>query len=837
MAKHQKSGFSFFRNFGWELLILSLLISGGAAYLLRESFYPYEFEILENIPGNMGYERRYHDFNLDGFSEMIEIRNYAASRYNITVKNSDGGTIDQANYWEPIKTNGLMYADITGDGFDDILGFTQGGDSLFCYAHDLISKEAVINKLFIGCLEQHISSHREATFVPLCIADTGIYKTKVLLFAVKSFTALKPRSVYALDLENKKIIAEFNTSATFDYAVAYDLNGNGRKEIIVTSMATGNVHYPAKYKDDKCWLFVLDQKLNPVFPPISFSKYPAVLYCQPIEIYSEKYILVIPEYFGDKNLDNFIYLINSEGKVYLREQNPFKKVQLNFVDYSPIIDETKNPSVVYGWKEPNVVIKLDHKLQETKSVVTEFNNPQPRVIKDVNNDGKNEIFYMSDEYFLVFDEDFNLLTKIPFVDIETNIEFIQTGPNKPLAISLQTPDQYYRLKLIRNNLASYLPMIFIGMTGLIFLFLTGSYRLSNLIVTRNRIINYLLSDSNDAILIVDNRCSVVFFNQRFVQFLNIEPKLKKGENAVSILNQYPQIAEIIKKSGDSGEGVNQKIFISEYDSVNEIEILVKPYKYIFKRGLNYLIVLKSANKQSHSDKIHTWSRAVQKMAHDIKTPLSTVALNLKVLQTRLEKIKLSETEQQELTDDIKMMRTEMDNIQTMTKNFLKFSNLDKPHFQAFNILPIIEEARSKFLVYINEDFNIEIFIDKDVKAVWADPQQIEMVFTILFENSLAAMRGKGLINVNISAVQYLDNIFSESIEVEVADTGPGIKEEDKLKIFEPYYSTKSEGTGMGLAIAKKIIEDNGGLIEVHSKPNFGAVFRFSLPVMKEEKNE
>ena len=331
---------------------------------------------------------------------------------------------------------------------------------------------------------------------------------------------------------------------------------------------------------------------------------------------------------------------------------------------------------------------------------------------------------------------------------------------------------------------------------------------------------------------------IVFFNNRFTQILNLNPPPKKGEEVVSILNHYPQIAEILKKCRESGEPINQKILLSDEESGIESEITVQPYQYLFKRGFNYLVIIRSEDNTSHSDKIRTWSRAVQKMAHDIKTPLSTVSLNLKVLQTRLEKIRLSETEQNELTDDIKMMRTELDNIQTMTKNFLKFSNLDKPHFQGFNINSIIEETKNKFQPYINTEFNIEVSIDKDVKPVWADPQQVEMVFAILMENALAAIKGKGLISVNVSSVQYLENIFLESLEIEVADTGPGIKEEDKKKIFEPYYSTKSEGTGMGLAIAKKIIEDNGGSIEVHSKPKFGAVFRFSLPVMKEEeKNE
>lgn len=837
MAKSKKSKFNLFKNFGWKLFFLSLIIAGGAAYLLRESFYPFEFEILENIQGELEYQCRYHDFDHDGFSEKMEIRNYAPTRYNIKVYNWNGGIIDQANYQEPIFDSELGYYDITGDGFDEIFGFSQQNDSLYLYVHNLITKKAIIKRLFIDCVEEPLSTEYPVDFFPVCIADTNFYPNKVFIFAARSHNALKPRNIYALDLDNKKILNEFVTKATIIGAFPYDLNNDGDNEIIMSSIASGNVHYPAKYKDDKCWLFVLDQKLNPVFPPLSFSQYPSLFYCLPIEVYSERYILVVPEYIGDKNLENLIYLIDSKGKVYLKEQNPFHKLEVNFVAYNPIVDEKKNPSIVYGWKEKNKVIKLNHQLKIIKSVTTEFENPRPRFIKDVNNDGKEEIFYMSEKCFLAFNEELGLLAKFPDADFEGYTGYRLTGPHKPVEIILQLPDQYYRLGLIENKLSSFLPLIFIGFAGIVFLFLSGSYKLSSLIVRHARFFKYMRFDSSDGIMIINNQGIVIYFNNKIVQVLNLNYPYIKGKYFVSVLNHYPQIAEIIKKCIATGNRADQKITIGEEGSPIEGEVSVQPFRYIIKKGFNYLVIIRSTLISSHKDKIHTWSRAVQKMAHDIKTPLSTVALNLKVLQTRLEKIELSEKEQNELSDDIQMMRTELDNIQAMTKNFLKFSNLDKPHFQAFNINSVIEEAKSKFQPYINEDLAFEVIIDKDVKSVWADPQQIEMVFTILIENALAAVQGRGLININVSSVQYLENIFSESIEIEVADTGPGIKEEDKTRIFEPYYSTKSEGTGMGLAIAKKIIEDNGGIIEVYSKPNFGAVFRFSLPIMKEENNE
>ena len=147
----------------------------------------------------------------------------------------------------------------------------------------------------------------------------------------------------------------------------------------------------------------------------------------------------------------------------------------------------------------------------------------------------------------------------------------------------------------------------------------------------------------------------------------------------------------------------------------------------------------------------------------------------------------------------------------------------------------MDKCVQKYHAYISDDLEIQVLLDDDIKPVWADPAQIEMVFNILLENALNAMQGKGVISVSVSVAQYLEQSFSEYLDIEVADTGPGIGESDKTKIFEPYFTTKKDSTGMGLAIARKIIEDHGGAIDLHSRPGFGAVFRFSLPVITEEE--
>ena len=105
-----------------------------------------------------------------------------------------------------------------------------------------------------------------------------------------------------------------------------------------------------------------------------------------------------------------------------------------------------------------------------------------------------------------------------------------------------------------------------------------------------------------------------------------------------------------------------------------------------------------------------------------------------------------------------------------------------------------------------------------------------MALHIVIENSIDALKGKGLIKISVNMAQYLNNVYQDFVEIEIADSGTGIDAKIKDKIFEPYFTTKKDGTGMGLAIARKIIEDHNGEISIYSKDGFGTVVRFLVPV-------
>ena len=828
-----KSTRPFFKHVAWKILLISLILSTISTYLVWERFDPYQFEISERAEDTHQL-KTYHDFDKDGFSECIEIDLRPQSNtYFIQIRNWSGGIIDQTNYWESFQPTWIMYEDITGDGFDEIMTFTQGGDSLFFYAHDIISKTVLINRLHIDILQESRTPHEQlANFLIGCLASKKVYDQNVIIFGTNSFTSLKPRNIYALDLDEKKMINRFETSSCLANLFTFDLTGDGIDEIIAYGVAYGNVPYQTTYRDDTCWLFVLDQQLNPLFSPISLSEYPAEFICLPVKISTERYLLAVPFYIGEKKLERQVYLINSEGKIHLQKQNPFGSAG----EYGAVLASAHNPTELYGWRGTNGLIRLNHQLETLTSRSTPLDNIRLQTIRDLDHDGKEEIVCSSKNYLAVFDSDINLLARYPLSSAEVILNYRENGPKESLQLNLRVGNSIHLLNFVSNPYYYYFPIVFIGITFGFVLLLSGGYRLILMIAIYVYTFRHFLYDSSHGILIVNRQGRIIKSNNQTHTLLHLGHAPVRGDDILNIFQEYSQIVTPILNAMEAGNPYTETVKINREGTVTVIEISIQPIRFSSRNRSGYVLEIKPASQLSSSDKILTWSRAVQKMAHDIKTPLSTVNLNLKALQTRLEKIRLPETERLEITDDITMMRTEMENIQMVTRNFLKFSNLDKPHFQAYDIKEIIDESLNKYQVYKTSELDIQVEIDKDVKPLWADPKQIEMVFHILLENALSATQGKGLISISVSLAQYLDRAFTEFLEIEVADTGPGIADNDKSRIFEPYYSSKAEGTGMGLAIAKKIIEDHSGLIEVHSKPNFGAVFRFSLPVMPEEGN-
>jgi PAS domain S-box-containing protein len=217
------------------------------------------------------------------------------------------------------------------------------------------------------------------------------------------------------------------------------------------------------------------------------------------------------------------------------------------------------------------------------------------------------------------------------------------------------------------------------------------------------------------------------------------------------------------------------------------------------------------------------------LSHELKNSLGGIKIAVEVL---LEEASLSSEDRKVLEDVMKEVRR----IEVITRGLLDFTRPSVPQFSLINLNVILERTLDDISADMNGRKNtagaIMIMRDLDdhLPKIMADPAQVRQVFKILLDNAVEAMGNGGLITA-----RTVYRPESNSADVYIADTGPGISEEAKKMIFDPFYTTKPKGDGMGLSIARRLIEQHGGTIEVQDDEGTGAVFRLTLPVGQPEK--
>lgn len=799
---------------------------------------PYNLEKITQQSSNDGTYHstfEFHDFNKDGISEQITANNSKEiSHYSLAVTDNKGNYIDQLNYSEPVEfsmsQNWTLFDDYNGDNLDDVFTLTQAGDSLFLYVHDLYLKKVIINRLFLLKAEaSYPKVNSRMRINGMKLIDVKGKKNKCFLFSIDANSSIRPRGVYIFDIDKAKIIKRFETDAFIANVNTYNLTGDGNDEIIITTNATGNVHYKTKYTDQKSWLFVLDNNLNNIFEPMSFGQYRTGLTCNPIEIQSQRFLLLTQRYSGTEDISDAVFLINSKGKILPQKKLKFSpRLQI----YKPLtVDQTGNNFKLFTWQGNKSIISLDKNFNITNKITTDYEEIAPYKLLDLNNDGQNEIICLAKNDLVILNNNLKLLASIyKPINTKTNISFREDGKNKPVDIAINDGN-YLRIYSFNKSIVySMLPVFAIGLSLCIFIVLIALFEMLYRIFTFSRYHRFSLVNAEESVIMLDDFGVIRNYNENAKKLFDLEGNSKRKKYFESKLNEVPELLELINKSMKNGKRFNRWLSISTRNGTIEANVSIAPILSKFKYFRSYLIELQAGNNSVISGKLAIWSKAAQRMVHDIKYPLSVAAVKLDTLKTRIESLDIKSGDT--INNDFEVIKGEIKRVNSIAKSFLKFSELEKPNFQVTSIKEIIKNCIKRYEGYVNNKLKIEVSVDEDVDSVWADEQQIELVLHNLVENSLDAVNGNGYIKISATLAQYLDNSLEDKVEIEVADTGPGIDEKIREHIFQPYTTTKPDGTGIGLAIAKKIIEDHGSDIDFYTKPGFGTVVRFAVKVPK-----
>lgn len=261
---------------------------------------------------------------------------------------------------------------------------------------------------------------------------------------------------------------------------------------------------------------------------------------------------------------------------------------------------------------------------------------------------------------------------------------------------------------------------------------------------------------------------------------------------------------------------NEKIELEA--SSQEIELLIEAYNSMVDK------LEESAVKLAQSEREQAWREMAKQVAHEIKNPLTPMRLTVQSFQRKFDVNDSNIT--QKLDDYSKTLLQQIDTMNSVASAFSNFASMPAQQNEQINLINVVRLALEIF----NENY-IRFETNENEIFTNMDRTQLIRVITNLVKNATQSIQDN-TINPSIIVTVYKEN--SNAI-ITVKDNGIGISEENKPYVFEPKFTTKTSGMGLGLGIIKKIIENYNGTITFESQPNVGTKFIVSFPIITNVK--
>jgi two-component system nitrogen regulation sensor histidine kinase NtrY len=236
----------------------------------------------------------------------------------------------------------------------------------------------------------------------------------------------------------------------------------------------------------------------------------------------------------------------------------------------------------------------------------------------------------------------------------------------------------------------------------------------------------------------------------------------------------------------------------------------------------------SKKKLLQAEKIAAWQEIAKRLAHEIKNPLTPIKLSAERIQKKYEEENQGNPKELKkvIESSVSAIIGEVQNLNKLLKDFSDFAKLPEPKRENVNLKKLIREAVALYRTTApNIRFDIKN-IDQNT-TVFIDYNQFKQVFTNLIINALQAMPGGGLIFIRADLVKKEKTNYCR---IQVQDSGDGIDEAIKQSIFDPYFTTKKGGAGLGLSIVERIVFDHKGNIWFESQKGRGTTFFIDIPM-------
>jgi two-component system nitrogen regulation sensor histidine kinase NtrY len=312
-------------------------------------------------------------------------------------------------------------------------------------------------------------------------------------------------------------------------------------------------------------------------------------------------------------------------------------------------------------------------------------------------------------------------------------------------------------------------------------------------------------------------------NRSAEKMLNLKSEEILNKSYKKVLSgQYLKIAEEIMENltATKNDGVEMPIRLAIGGRPRSFMMHFSALKDDKGNHMGIVMVFDDLTELEKAERMAAWREVARRIAHEVKNPLTPIKLSAQRLKRKYAD-KINESVFEECTQTV---IDHVDLIRNLVNEFSAFARFPTANPKPCELPPIIEETLALYKEsHKNIQFSLEI--SNHIPQLNLDRQQIKQAMINLLDNAIGAIRQTGSIAFTLSYDPIL-----KMVRIEVCDTGTGVPDEDKTRLFEPYFSTKKTGMGLGLTIVSTIVADHNGMIRVQDNQPHGAKFIIELPV-------
>jgi two-component system nitrogen regulation sensor histidine kinase NtrY len=340
---------------------------------------------------------------------------------------------------------------------------------------------------------------------------------------------------------------------------------------------------------------------------------------------------------------------------------------------------------------------------------------------------------------------------------------------------------------------------------------------------RRRYMEIVLKNVSAGVITLDAEGMITTFNKAAEQMLNLRADeiLNKSYQEVLSGPHLKMAQDILHAFGETrAEAVEIPLRLPIAGRPRSFLSSINSLKDDGGRNVGVVMMIDDLTELEKAQRMAAWREVARRIAHEVKNPLTPISLSAQRLQRKYSH-RVNEPVFDECTQ---MIINHVELIRNLVNEFSAFARFPTADPKPCRLPPIIEETVALYREgHPNIDFKVTL--SDDIPEMNLDYQQIKQAMINLVDNAVSAIRFDGHVDI---AVSY--DAILKMVRIEVADDGLGISDEDKIRLFEPNFSTKKSGMGLGLTIVNSIITDHNGMISVQSNQPRGAKFVIELPV-------